>query len=230
MKVRQSDIGVIIVAGGRGTRMGASTPKQFLPLSERRCVLEVTVERFAQTLPGADIVVVLPADSIASWHEINSDHGFDVPHTTVAGGDTRFGSVAAGLAALPHKELVAVTDGVRPFVTPEMITRLIDEAADYGSAVASLPVTDTLRRRCGEGSTSADRNEYFTVQTPQVFAHSVLQRAYTQPFDERFTDDASVVEALGLSVHYTTGDRGNIKLTTPEELVMARAIYALRGL
>ena len=162
-------IGVVVVAGGRGERMGADVPKQFLALSDDRCVLEATVERFAEALPDARIAVVLPGDGVDKWRRINEEHSFDVPHVVALGGATRFESVRRGLGALPDADVIAVTDGVRPFVSHGLIRLLTEEAAEYGSAVASTPVYDTLRRRNGEASEKADRNEFFTVQTPQVF-------------------------------------------------------------
>lgn len=220
-------IGVLVVAGGRGVRMGADTPKQFLALSDDRCVLEATVERFAEALPEARIAVVLPGDCIDMWRRINEEHRFDVPHITVAGGATRFGSVLNGLEAVGDADVIAVTDGVRPFVSCGLIRRLVKEATGYGSAVASTPVSDTLRRRKGEVSERADRDGFFTVQTPQVFGGDILRRAYEAARGgEGFTDDASVVEASGVSVRYSVGERSNIKITSPEDMSVARALYA----
>lgn len=220
------NVGIVVVAGGRGMRMGADIPKQFLALSDDRCVLEATVERFAEALPEARIAVVLPGDCIDMWRRINEEHRFDVPHITVAGGATRFWSVRNGLEAIGDADVVAVTDGVRPFVSCGLIKRLVAEAAEYGSAVASTPVSDTLRRRKGEVSEGADRNEFFTVQTPQVFRGDTLRRAYeAAKGGEGFTDDASVVEASGVSVRYTVGERSNIKITSPEDMPVARALY-----
>lgn len=220
--------GVLVVAGGRGVRMGADVPKQFLPLSDDRCVLEATVERFAEALPEADIAVVLPGDCIDTWRRINREHRFDVPHTVVAGGADRFGSVRNGLAVFGDVDVIAVTDGVRPFVSCGLIRRLVAEAAEYGSAVTSTPISDTLRRRNGEASERADRDGFFTVQTPQVFRGDILHKAYEAAGDgEGFTDDASVAEAFGITVRYTAGERSNIKITSPEDMSVARAVYAL---
>jgi len=220
--------GVIVVAGGHGMRMGASVPKQFLPLSDDRCVLEAAVERFAEALPDAGIAVVLPGDHIEMWHRLNREHGFCVPHTVVAGGVTRFLSVKCGLEVLPQADIIAVTDGVRPFVSCTLVRRLVAEAAEYGSAVASTPVSDTLRHSTADGSEKADRGDFFTVQTPQVFRGDMLREAYRAAGDgDGFTDDASVVEACGMTVRYTVGERSNIKITSPEDMPVARALYAM---
>lgn len=220
-------IGVVVVAGGRGERMGADVPKQFLALSDDRCVLEATVERFAEALPDARIAVVLPGDGVDKWRCINEEHRFDVPHVVALGGATRFESVRRGLGALPDADVIAVTDGVRPFVSHGLIRLLTEEAAEYGSAVASTPVYDTLRRRNGEASEKADRNEFFTVQTPQVFRGDAIRRAYEAAGDgDGFTDDASVAEAFGIPVRYVMGERSNMRITSPEDMAVARAVYA----
>lgn len=223
-------VGVVIVAGGRGVRMGLSVPKQFVDLSERRCVLEVTVEKFAHALPDARITVVLPSDSIGLWREINRRHEFGVRHAVVAGGDDRCGSVRNGIMSLEGVDVIAVSDGVRPFVSEEMIRRAVNHAAEHGSAVCCTPVTDTVRMKRDGGSVPVDRELLFAVQTPQVFDAELLKAAYAETGDGRgFTDDASVVEAYGGKVEYIPGERSNIKLTTPEDISLAKALYALES-
>ncbi len=162
------------------------------------------------------------------WHRLNREHGFCVPHTAVAGGATRFLSVKRGLDALPDVDIIAVTDGVRPFVSCALIRRLVTEAAEHGSAVASTPLSDTLRHRTADGSEKADRDEFFTVQTPQVFRGDMLREAYRAAGDGGgFTDDASVVEACGATVRYIVGEGSNIKITSPGDMPVARALYAM---
>lgn len=221
-------IGIIVVAGGRGVRMGAPTPKQFLALSSDRCVLEAAVERMAEALPRARIAVVVPEDCIDTWHRINKEHDFKIEPTVIPGGATRFESVKKGLEAMPDADVIAVTDGVRPFVSCELIRRLVEEAEKHGSAVASTPLADTIRRRKKTASERADRDEFFAVQTPQVFRGDILRKAYSAAGDgDRFTDDASVAEAYGITVRYSAGERSNIKITSPEDMPVARALYAM---
>jgi len=219
---------VIIVAGGSGTRCGGSLPKQFRLLGNRP-VLARTIDLFATTLRGTEIVVVLPARYIDFWKDFSAR--FEVPaHTTVAGGEERFHSVRNGLAALrTAPELIAVHDAVRPFATPEMIRRVIAEAEATGAAIPAIAPVDSFRETDGEGSHVIDRNRLRIVQTPQVFRTDWLTEAYRAAFDPRFTDDASVVEAAGHSVRLIEGERTNLKLTTSEDFALAEAMLAIQA-
>ncbi len=217
-------ISVIIVAGGGGTRMGGAIPKQFRLLGGRP-VLAHTIDRFRRALPAAQLVVVLPAAHIAYWNDLKAR--FDVPaHTVVEGGAERFHSVCNGLAAVAYDAaVVGVQDAVRPLGSVELIRRAAAEAAQYGSAIPVVEAVDSYRCVDGAGgSRILDRRALRIVQTPQFFRRELLDRAYEQPYEAAFTDDASVVEALGEAVHLCAGERRNLKLTTPDDLAIAAAL------
>lgn len=214
----------IIVAGGKGLRMGGELPKQFIPV-EGRPVLMRTLDAFYACENSIQIILVLPRDHQPYWQELCREYQFAVPHRIADGGVTRFHSVQNGLALVDEADaLVAVHDGVRPFVSYEVIERCYQEAALHGAVVPVIPVVETVRHLLPEGSETVNRDAYRLVQTPQTFSVSLLRRAYEQPFCDAFTDDASVVEALGHVVHLVEGNRENIKLTTPFDLVVAQAL------
>ena len=219
----------IIVAGGKGLRMGGDLPKQFIPV-EGRPVLMRTLDTFHACDPSIQLILVLPPDHQPYWQELCREYGFRVPHRIADGGATRFHSVQSGLALVGEPDaLVAVHDGVRPFVSREVIARCYAEAEAHGAAVPVVPVVETVRQLLPEGSKTVSRDAYRLVQTPQTFRAPLLRRAYEQPFCEAFTDDASVVEALGHAVHLVEGNRENIKLTTPFDLIVARALVQSAG-
>ena len=218
---------VIIVAGGSGTRCGGSLPKQFRLLGNRP-VLARTIDRFAAALPGAEIVVVLPAQYIDFWNNFAARFAV-ASHTVAAGGSERFHSVLRGLEALRSEpELIAVQDAVRPFASAELIRRVAEAAAQQGAAIPALQPVDSFREVSGEGSHPLDRNRLRIVQTPQIFRADWLREAYRAGFDPRFTDDASVVEAAGYAVQLVEGERTNRKLTTPDDFELAEALLALQ--
>ena len=214
----------IIVAGGKGLRMGGELPKQFIPVAGRP-VLMHTLDAFHAFDSAIEIILVLPHDHQPLWQELCREYRFAVPHHIADGGATRFHSVQNGLALVDEPEaLVAVHDGVRPFVSSEVIEACYREAEAHGAVVPVIPVVETVRHLLPEGSVTVPRDAYRLVQTPQTFRTSLLRRAYEQPFCEAFTDDASVVEALGHAVHLVEGNRENIKLTTPYDLIVAKAL------
>lgn len=214
----------IIVAGGKGLRMGGELPKQFIPV-EGRPVLMRTLDAFYACENSIQIILVLPRDHQPYWQELCREYQFAVPHRIADGGVTRFHSVQNGLALVDEADaLVAVHDGVRPFVSYEVIERCYQEATLHGAVVPVISVVETVRHLLPEGSETVNRDAYRLVQTPQTFSVSLLRRAYEQPFCDAFTDDASVVEALGHVVHLVEGNRENIKLTTPFDLVVAQAL------
>ncbi len=214
----------IIVAGGKGLRMGGELPKQFIPVAGRP-VLMRTLDSFHAFDSAIEIILVLPHDHQPFWQELCREYRFAVPHRIADGGATRFHSVQNGLALVDEPEaLVAVHDGVRPFVSSEVIEACYREAEAHGAVVPVIPVVETVRHLLPEGSVTVPRDAYRLVQTPQTFRTSLLRRAYEQPFCEAFTDDASVVEALGHAVHLVEGNRENIKLTTPYDLIVAKAL------
>ncbi len=214
----------IIVAGGKGLRMGGELPKQFIPV-EGRPVLMRTLDTFHACDSGIQIILVLPRDHQPYWQELCREYDFRVPHRIADGGATRFHSVQNGLALVDAAEaLVAVHDGVRPFVAHEVIEACYREAEAHGAVVPVIPVVETVRQLVEASSITVPRDAYRLVQTPQTFRASLLRRAYEQPFCEAFTDDASVVEALGEAVCLVEGNRENIKLTTPYDLIVAKAL------
>lgn len=224
---------VLIVAGGKGLRMGGDLPKQFIPL-EGKPVLMHTLEAFHRWDASAELVLVLPEDHQSYWNMLCREIGCKVPHRIANGGETRFHSVRNGLQFLSEeigntsgrneKVLIAVHDGVRPFVSSEVIAACFDEAEKSGAAIPVIPMIDSLRETDEKGSHPVNRSRYFAVQTPQVFCSELLLKAYGQEFSALFTDDASVVEAMGEVIHMVTGNRENIKITTPFDLLVAESL------
>jgi len=210
----------IIVAGGKGLRMGGDVPKQFLPIGGKP-VLMHTIEAFREAFDDVQIVLVLPAEQHDYWLKLCKDYNFRSPELIATGGETRFHSVKNGLALLPEDDeaVVGVHDGVRPFVSRDTIQRCFGTAAEGKAVVPVVPVVETLRQILPDGSSiTKPRNEYRLVQTPQTFPLALLKQAYEQPYSETFTDDASVVEAMGKEITMVEGNRENIKLTTPADL------------
>ncbi len=221
-----SENSVIIVAGGRGLRMGDDIPKQFLPVGGRP-VLMHTIERFSIFDKDIKIVLVLPEDQFAFWKALCRKNEFSIAHTLVAGGETRYHSVRNGLSEI-QTELVAVHDGVRPFVINETIERCFYAAQKHGAGIPVMQVVDSIRKIEGDRSHMRPRRAYRTIQTPQVFRTFALKKAYELPFSPDFTDDASVMEAAGYEITLVEGNIENIKITSPFDLVVAEAILKSR--
>lgn len=216
----------ILVAGGKGLRMGSDIPKQFLPL-RRRPVLMHTIDVFRRTYPDIHIILVLPREQQDYWRQLCGQHDYDVEVCVADGGETRFHSVHNGLSQIPDgaRGVVGVHDGVRPFVSPETICRCYEAAEEFGAVVPVVPVVETVRQVLADGSSmTVDRNAYRLVQTPQTFDIQLLKKAYGQPFDPFFTDDASVVEAMGHPIKLVEGNNENIKLTNPADLKLAEGM------
>lgn len=219
---------VIIVAGGKGLRMGGGVPKQFMPIGGLP-VLMRTMLRFREYSPTLEIILVLPKEQQDYWRSLCQAHQFKLAYRLADGGRTRFHSVQNGLALIPEgaRGLVGVHDGVRPFVTVDVIRRCYDEARLCGAAIPVVPVVESVRKIAADGtSTAVSRDDYRLVQTPQVFSINTLKAANTQPYSEAFTDDASVVEAFGQRVAMVEGNRENIKITTPGDLAIAEALLS----
>ena len=214
------DKAVIIVAGGKGLRMGGDLPKQFLPL-QGKPVLMHTIDTFYKWDSSVCIVLVIPEEHGSYWKMLCKELNFTVPHRVVYGGETRFHSVRNGLREVEGEGLVAVHDGVRPFVSPEVISSCFTAAEAFGAAIPVIPMIESVREIIREESRPFDRNRLCIVQTPQVFRADILRKAYEQPYDERFTDDASLVEASGHAIRLVDGNRENIKITTPMDLQYA---------
>lgn len=214
---------VIIVAGGKGLRMGGDLPKQFLPIGGKP-VLMHTLEVFRKYDATLQIILVLPREQQHFWKQLCEEHHFAVEHTVADGGETRFHSVKSGLALVQAPGLVGVHDGVRPFVSIGVIRSCYDLAEQHKAVIPVIDVVETVRHLTGAGSETVNRNDYKLVQTPQVFDAELLQKAYAQEFTPFFTDDASVVEAMGVPVHLAKGNRENIKITTPFDLKVGSAL------
>ena len=203
--------------------MGGDLPKQFL-LINGLPVLMHTINRFADYDPAMKIVLVLPESQIVYWKDLCEKHYFLVNHLVIRGGDTRFHSVNNGINAVTACNLIAIHDGVRPLVSHDTIKRCFTSAAEYGTAIPVLPANESLRKGKMNLSVSVDRSQYFQVQTPQVFNYSLIKNAYHQSWTPEFTDDASVVEKAGSIIQMVLGNRENIKITHPEDLVIAEAL------
>ena len=214
---------IIIVAGGKGLRMGGDIPKQFLPVCGKP-VLMRTLEAFHAYDASMRLILVLPVSQQAYWKQLCEEYQFNLAHEIADGGETRFHSVKNGLALIKEDGLVGVHDGVRPFVSQEVIARCYDEALSLKAVIPVVGVVETVRHLTDEGSETVSRDQYKLVQTPQVFDVALLRRAYEQTYTDMFTDDASVVEALGENVYLVEGNRENIKLTTPFDLKLAELL------
>lgn len=214
----------IIVAGGKGLRMGGDVPKQF-QLVGGRPVLMHTLQQFRNAIADLQIILVLPREQQDYWCELCRQYEFGVEHREADGGQTRFHSVKNGLALIPDGEegIVGVHDGVRPFASADLIRRCYAAAVEAEAVVPAVPVVESLRH---EERGAIDRKGYRLVQTPQTFSIPLLKAAYRQDYREAFTDDASVVEAYGHRVAMIDGIRENIKLTTPFDMVVAEALLA----
>ncbi|MDR1332761.1 MAG: 2-C-methyl-D-erythritol 4-phosphate cytidylyltransferase [Tannerella sp.] len=212
--------GVIVVAGGRGLRMGGDLPKQFIPVHGKP-VLMHTLEVFHRWDGRAVLVVVLPEAHRAYWEMLCRELNCRIPHDVATGGETRFHSVSGALPLVSTCDVTGVHDGVRPFVTPEVIEACFTAAMQYGAAIPVVPLAESIRMCDETGSHAVDRAGYCVVQTPQVFRTDWLLEAYRQPYTPSFTDDASVVEASGRSISLVSGNRENIKITAPADLVVA---------
>ena len=216
---------IIVVAGGKGLRMGGDIPKQFLPVKGKP-VLMRTLEAFHQYDSQMELILVLPIDHQPYWKSLCEEYHFTLPHRIANGGETRFHSVKNGLDLVDDMDgVVGVHDGVRPFVSQSVIATCYAEAASGKAVVPVIDVVETVRHLVNDNSSvTVPRADYKLVQTPQVFPICLLKRAYSQDYIPHFTDDASVVEALGSQVSLVAGNRENIKLTTPFDLKVAEAL------
>lgn len=217
----------ILVAGGRGSRMGGPISKQYLPIAGKP-VLMRTLSVFYTLDPGIDLILVLPESDFAYWKELCEDYQFTVPHRLVAGGNSRFQSVRNGIHALQNEtELVAIHDGVRPFVSPEVIQESYEVAGHHGSAVAVVALKDSIRKLTDTGKSFYEERQYFRlVQTPQTFQVEKIRKAFEVTELQQFTDDATVYENQGWQVTLISGNPENIKITTPEDLEYAEFLIS----
>ena len=217
---------VIIVAGGKGLRMGSDIPKQFLPIGGKP-VLMRTLERFREYSADLQIILVLPEAQQDYWKELCHQYDFQITYQLANGGQTRFHSVQNGLALVPDdaEGVVGVHDGVRPFPSIEVIRDCYETARTAKAVIPVIPVVETVRQLFSKNrSVTVPRDEYRLVQTPQTFDIQLLKAANRQPYNDGFTDDASVVESYGHAITLVEGNRENIKITTPYDIVVAEAI------
>ena len=216
---------IIIAAGGKGLRMGSDIPKQFLPIGGKP-VLMRTLERFREYSSNLQIILVLPEAQQAYWHQLCEEYHFNVEYTLANGGQTRFHSVQNGLAKIPDdaQGVVGVHDGVRPFPSIEVIRNCYETARKVEAVIPVIPVVETVRHLEGDTSVTVPRGDYRLVQTPQTFDIQLLKAANRQPYNDGFTDDASVVESYGHQITLVEGNRENIKITTPYDIVISEAI------
>ena len=220
---------IIIVAGGKGLRMGADIPKQFLPVGGKP-VLMRTLERFREYAADLQIILVLPEAQQDYWRELCQQYHFTVEYTLANGGETRFHSVQNGLALVPDdaEGVVGVHDGVRPFPSVEVIRNCYETARTAKAVIPVIPIVETVRHLVSESnvqrSITVPRGDYRLVQTPQTFDIQLLKAANRQPYNDGFTDDASVVEAYGFDISLVEGNRENIKITTPFDMTIAEAL------
>ena len=216
---------IIIVAGGKGLRMGSDIPKQFLPIGGKP-VLMRTLERFREYSADLQIILVLPEAQQEYWHQLCEEYHFNVEYTLANGGQTRFHSVQNGLAKVPDDAIgvVGVHDGVRPFPSIEVIRNCYETAREKKAVIPVIPVVETVRHLENEGSKTVPRGDYRLVQTPQTFDIQLLKAANRQPYNDGFTDDASVVESFGYEITLVEGNRENIKITTPYDMKIAEVL------
>lgn len=217
---------IVIVAGGRGSRMGSDIPKQFLTLCHKPILMH-TIERLATAEPQARLIVVLPGNQCDEWHRLCQKHSFHLSHVVVEGGCDRFHSVLNALHHVPDGVLVAIHDGVRPLVSESVVREAFVTAERCGAAIPVMPVTESLREICSDKlSHAVERSRFRCVQTPQTFASTLLKKAYELPYRPEFTDDASVYEAAGHEVTLIDGNRENIKITFRQDLLLAEILLS----
>ncbi len=213
----------IITAGGIGTRMNSKIPKQFLKSGDLPILMH-TIKKFYDFDNKLQIILSLPPDYFDYWNGLCAEYGFDVNHQIVAGGKTRFHSIKNALETIDEAGIVAVHDGVRPLVSNGTIKRTFEKAEQSGNAVAACDIVFSIRKVEKDTNYAVNRNAYKEIQTPQTFDVKALQEAYKSEYKEEFTDDASVFEAAGYTINLVEGNRENIKITSPEDLLLAEIL------
>lgn len=214
----------IIVGGGSGKRMQNSIPKQFL-LLKNKPILMHTISVFATSIFQPEIIIVLHSDLHQYWKDLCIKYNFNIPHVLINGGEQRFHSVRNGLISIKEDGIVAIHDAVRPLVSTKLISRLFEEAANNGNAIAAIKPSDSIRQVISENESKVvNREELVLIQTPQTFKIEQLRLSYQQPYQIKFTDDASVVEEGGFKINLIEGERNNIKITYPEDLELANLL------
>lgn len=221
------DIFLLITAAGQGTRLQSAFPKQFIPVSGRPLLMR-TIEVFKTYDPKIKIVLVLPEEQVQLWKDLCTEFDFQADHQIVRGGKERFHSVKNGLMHIPADSLVLIHDGVRPMVRPDTIERVISMAMEKGNAIPCVVPTQTVRALNDENmSTPLDRSKLRLIQTPQGFHSNLIKEAYEQAFDEKFTDDATVLENIGHKINLVEGNYSNIKVTHPADIKLVEALLTV---
>ena len=214
---------IIIVAGGSGTRMNTIVPKQFIAINGKP-VLMHTMEKFIDAIPEIKVILVLPTDYLMEWKQMCKNFKFNLKYQIAEGGKTRFHSVKNGLEYVPEKCVVGIHDASRPLVSHQTITQTFAEAEKKGNACPAISLNESIREVKNKKNKAVDRSKYFIIQTPQCFKSSLLKKAFLQDYRPAFTDDASVLEAMGKKINLVEGNRENIKITTPHDLFIAEAL------
>ena len=217
---------VLIVAGGKGLRMKSELPKQFIEINNKP-VLMHTFDAFSNIGNINNFILVLATEYIEYWQELCEKHRFQTEHTIIEGGPKRYHSVKRGLSLIPANSLVAIHDAARPFVSKSIIDNGFDVAARKGNAIPAIAINESIRKISGSFSKSVDRERFKIVQTPQFFQSDLIKKAYEQTFNEKFTDDANILESSGKQIYLIEGDTKNIKITHPEDLVDAESLLKL---
>lgn len=207
--------------------MQSDIPKQFMLLNGKPVIMH-TIEAFYHSDIHPEIILVLNNNFHNYWKELCSTFQFTIPHTLVKGGEQRFDSVKNGLNSIKSEAIIAIHDAVRPLVSNELISKTFREAEISGSAVTAVKSKDSVRQQQGSQTIPLNRDEIFLIQTPQVFSSSILNKAYKQEYRSTFTDDASVVEQSGVQVKLTEGELKNIKITFPEDILLAEYYLSFR--
>lgn len=214
---------LVLVAGGKGLRMGSAVPKQFLPLCGKP-ILYYAAKMFLDTFPGIKIVLVLPEEHISYSNILLQAFTERIDLTIVKGGPTRFHSVKNGLAESVPGSIVFIHDAVRPLIDRDLLLRCYDLAAEKGNAIPAIPVTDSIRQQKGSGFEAIDRDTLRIIQTPQTFKAELILEAFAQEYEDAFTDEATVLEHMKFPVFLTEGLKKNIKITTAEDLQIAEVL------
>jgi 2-C-methyl-D-erythritol 4-phosphate cytidylyltransferase len=214
---------VIIVAGGNGARMNSPLPKQFMKLDGKPVLLH-TIHKFLETDPTIEVILVIPQEHQALWESICQEYMFNKPVKIAYSGESRFQSVKNGLEYVTELSTVGIHDAVRPLVSSKTIIAAYKAAEMYGNAIPAVPINDSIRQIESTRNMALDRSRYCAIQTPQCFRSDILKKAYEQDYKYTFTDDATVVEAMGEQIRLVDGNPENIKITSPKDLIVAEAL------
>jgi 2-C-methyl-D-erythritol 4-phosphate cytidylyltransferase len=214
---------VIIVAGGNGARMNTPVPKQFLKL-DGKPILMHTISKFIETDPNIEIIIVIPAEQVSLWESLCQEYMFHKPMRIAHSGESRFHSVKNGLELITEDCIVGVHDAVRPLVSSKTIIAAYKAAEMWGNAIPAVPINDSIRQIESTRNIALDRSRYCAIQTPQCFRLDIIKKAYEQDYKYTFTDDATVVEAMGEHIRLVDGNTENLKITGPKDLIIAEAL------